>query len=274
MTQLDKAHVLLTGASGGFGRHLTSQLLQAGSHLIVADLEAPDVDALRQAHPDVAGTLLAGLAADLSTAEGCRDLIHQVEDLGEPVDILINNAGIAHFGAFDDVPDDAWQQLLHINLNAPMLLCSHFCRGMITRRQGHVLNVSSMAGWVGSHGLAAYSASKYGLRGFSDSLRQDLKPHGVQVTAVYPFFSRTPIIDAPRFGSLHKPDLPDSLTCDPADVVRAMVRGIAKNQSHVFPDGHSRRLHWLTRLVPSWIPWFQQRLQNRLDAQQAKSRAS
>ena len=274
MTQLDTSRVLLTGAGGGFGRHLTSQLLQAGSHLVLADLEAPDVDALQRQHSGSLGKILACLAADLSTAEGCRDLIRQVEDLPVEIDILVNNAGIAHFGAFDDVPDEAWQKLLHINLNAPMLLCRHFCRGMIQRRRGHVLNVSSMAGWVGSHGLAAYSASKYGLRGFSDSLRQDLKPHGVQVTAVYPFFSRTPILDAPRFGDLHKPELPDSLTCDPADVVRAMVRGIAKNHPHVFPDGHSRRLYWLTRLVPSWIPWFQQRLQNRLDKQQAKSRTS
>ena len=56
--------------------------------------------------------------------------------------------------------DEAWQKLLHINLNAPMLLCRHFCRGMIQRRRGHVLNVSSMEGWVGSHGLAAYSAKE------------------------------------------------------------------------------------------------------------------
>lgn len=267
MTQLDQATILITGAAGGFGRHLTSQLLAAGGRLVLADLEAPDGQMPpREEATKSAGSIVACLAADLSTTEGCYDLIRQVDALGVDIDILVNNAGIAHFGAFDDVPQDAWQRLLQVNLNAPMVLSQHFCRGMVARRHGHVLNISSVAGWVASHGLAAYSASKFGLRGFSDSLRHELRPHGVQVTAVYPFFSRTPILDAPRYGDLHKPHLPDTLTTDPADVVRAMVRGLETNRDHVFPDRNSRRLHWLVRLVPGWLPWLQERLQRRLDA--------
>lgn len=266
MTQLRHSTVLLTGAAGGFGHHLTRQLMVAGCRLVLTDLSADHLDALTDSLAPGPGEVVARLPADLASEPGCRDLVRRVEALGEDIDILINNAGIAHFGAFNDVPEDAWQRLLQVNLLSPMLLTQRFVGGMVARRRGHVLNISSAAGWAGAAGLAAYSATKFGLRGFSDSLRQEVKAHGVRVTTVYPFFSRTPILDAPNYGSLVRPPLPESLTTDPAEVVGAMVRGLERNRDHVFPDTSSRLLHLMVRFLPSCLPWLQRRLEKRLFA--------
>ena len=169
MTQLKDAVVLITGAAGGFGQELTRQLLKAGSRLILTDLE---VDILEQQVAGIqqetrTGEVLACLVADLSTSEGCDLLYDQVQALNTPIDILINNAGIAVFGRMDEVPQQQWERLMYVNLLAPMRLSSLFVADMIARRSGHIVNISSAAGWIAIAGLTQYSTSKFGLRGFS-----------------------------------------------------------------------------------------------------------
>ena len=104
-------------------------------------------------------------------------------------------AGIAVLGPQLAVPRDRWETLMQVNLLAPMRLCNGLVPGMVERGSGHIVNISSLAGWVGSHGMSAYCASKFGLRGFGESLAADLEGTGVNVTNVYPCFSRTPILD-------------------------------------------------------------------------------
>lgn len=267
MTQLNKAAVLITGAAGGFGQELTRQLLQAGSRLILTDRDPivlqQQVAALRE---DLTGEVLAYLAADLSTIEGCDSLYKQVQTLAIPVDILINNAGVALFGRMDEVPAADWERLMQINLLAPMRLSSLFVAEMIARRSGHIVNISSVAGWAATAGLVHYSASKYGLRGFSEGLWDEVKPYNVRVTAVYPFFSRTPILQAKRYGALaaEVEGLPDSLITDPAVVMRRTIQGIEQNRLHVFPDRLGNITHLLKRFAPWLLDWMNSRLKRRM----------
>ena len=259
MTQLNNAVVLITGAAGGFGQELTRQLLIAGSRLILTDL---DDRALRQQvkvlQSSIAtGEVLAYLAADLATREGCEMLYSQVKALNIPVDILINNAGIAVFGRMDEIPSERWERLMQINLLAPMRLSALFAADMIARQQGHIVNISSLAGWVAQAGLAHYSASKFGLRGFSEGLFNEVKNYNVQVTAVYPFFSRTPILQAERYGTLaQNSQLPERWITDPAEVMRLTIQGIQQNRLHVFPDATARTLHLLKRYSPRLLDWI------------------
>jgi short-subunit dehydrogenase len=204
MTQLNEAVVLITGAAGGFGQELTRQLLAANSHLILTDRDAAGLQAnvtrIQQEVPT--GKVLACLAADLSSREGCETLYREAIALGVTIDIVINNAGMGLFGRMDEVPSEHWERLMQINLLAPMRLSALFAADMIARRRGHIVNISSLAGWVATAGLTHYATSKFGLRGFSEGLHQEVKPYNVQVTAVYPFFSRTPILQSPRYGTL------------------------------------------------------------------------
>jgi short-subunit dehydrogenase len=263
MTPLNQSVVLLTGAAGGFGQELTRQLLEAGSRLILTDLhEAALQEQVATIQSTVTtGEVLACLEVDLSDRAGCEALYQQVRSLGFPIDILINNAGIGVFGRNDEVPPEKWERLMQINLLAPMRLSALFVSDMIARRQGHIVNISSLAGWSGAAGMSHYAASKFGLRGFSEALFNETKDYNVKVTAVYPFFSRTPILQAERFGALANGfgELPAHIVTNPADVMRETLQGIVNNQLHVFPDRTGKILHRLKRYSPQLLDWIYDR---------------
>jgi short-subunit dehydrogenase len=269
MTQLDQATVLLTGAAGGFGQELIRQLLEAGSYLILTDLDEAVLQQRVAAiqHQVTTGKVLACLAVDLSTRAGCEILYDRVKQLNHPVDILINNAGIGIFGRIDEIPTEKWECVMQVNLLAPMRLSALFVPDMIARQKGHIVNISSLAGWTAQAGLTIYSTSKFGLRGFSEGLFHEVKPYNVQVTAVYPFFSRTPILQSEQYGTLAQglPGFPEHLATDPANVMRATIRAIRRNQFQVFPDAIAKTVYLLQRYFPQLLTWFSQALSRRLN---------
>ena len=111
--------------------------------------------------------------------------------------------------------------------------------------------------------MTSYCASKFGLRGFGEALAADLEGTGVQVSNVYPCFSRTPILDSPQYGEDTKRAVPERLISEPADVVTNIIKGVRKNRLHIFPDRHARRIHYLQRYLPWTINLLHKRLRNR-----------
>ena len=261
MTELNGALVLVTGASGGFGRQMTKQFLAAGSELILSDIDDEQLDALRAGFDSEEAHIKSAIAADLATRQGCEKLYAAVQALGLKPDILVNNAGIAVAGRAHCIPDERWETLMQVNLLAPMRLCSLFLPMMVARRSGHIVNIASLAGWVGSPGIAAYCASKFGLLGYSESIAADLEEFNIRVSAVYPYFSRTPIIDSEQFGYDEPRGVPDEELTDPADVVREILNGIQNERLHIFPDKTARRVHYIKRFFPWSIPFFNERMQ-------------
>lgn len=264
MTDLNNALVLVTGASGGFGRQMTAQFLQAGSDLIVSDRDEGALRTLKAEFSGQGAQIRGAIAADLSTPGGPEELFSAVQTLGLQPEVLVNNAGIAVSGRFDHVPQERWEALMQINLLAPMRLCTLFMPQMIARRSGHIVNIASIAGWIGSPGISAYCASKFGLHGYSESIAAELDEFNVKVSAVYPCFSRTPILDSEQFGYAERRKVPDEMVSDPADVVAAIIRGIRRNRLHIFPDKLARRMHYLKRFFPGLIPKLNRRMQEKL----------
>ena len=264
MTDLNDAVVLITGATGGFGRQMTRQFLEAGSRLILSDIDATALESHATEFQTGAGQILGNVAADLGKEAGCRQLYDGVQSQGLQPDLLINNAGIGVGGRFDHVPSDRWEPVLQINLLAPMRLCYQFLPQMIERGSGHIVNISSLAGWIGTSGISSYCAAKFGLRGFSDALAADLDECGITVSTVYPFFSRTPILDSDQFGYKTRRKIPDDMVTDPADVVAEIIRGVKKNRRDIFPDKMSRRIHYLKRFAPWTMPLIDRRMQERM----------
>ena len=258
MTELNGKVVLITGAGGGFGQQMTRQFAAAGSRLVLTDL---DDEALRPAVEDAGDALLAAVAADLATEEGCGVIAGTCTAKDVAPDLLVNNAGIAVAGRIDHVPSEHWETLMQLNLLAPMRLSNLFLPGMIERASGHIVNISSLAGWVGSEGLSGYCASKFGLRGFGESLHADVESLGIRVTNVYPCFSRTPILDSAQYGYQERRAVPEYLISDPADVVARIIDGVRKDKLHVFPDRHARRIHYIQRFIPWLIPMLNKRMQ-------------
>jgi len=232
----------------------------AGARLLLTDIDGVNLSALADEVRGGGADVLDPVVADLSLDEGVRSVHGQLEGRGTVPDILVNNAGLGIAGRHDHVPADRWEKLLAVNLLAPMRLCHLFLPAMVERGSGHIVNISSLAGWVGSSGLSAYCASKFGLRGFGEALRYDLRDTGIRVSTVYPSFSRTPILDSEQFGYAERRRVPDHMVTDPADIVAAIIRGVRRNRAHIFPDGFALATHYLQRFLPGVIPLLQMRL--------------
>jgi NAD(P)-dependent dehydrogenase (short-subunit alcohol dehydrogenase family) len=257
MTDANGKTVLITGAGGGFGRHMVQQFRAAGARLVLTDLTD---DALGAVTDDAGDDLVLAFAADLSTESGCAEVARRCAELEIVPDILVNNAGIAFAGRADHVPRDRWETLIQLNLLGPMRLCDLLLPGMIERGSGHIVNISSLAGWVGARGMASYCASKFGLRGFGESLSSDLQGTGVHVTNVYPSFSQTPILDSPQYGYEQKRAVPTHLLSHPAHVVERMIAGVRREKLHVFPDKYARAAYYLLRFAPWLMPILDRRM--------------
>jgi short-subunit dehydrogenase len=257
MPDLAGKTILITGAAGGFGREMIRQFLQGGSYLVLSDRELGTlfeaVSQVARAGDTPTGRILGMVAAELASHAGCEDLYRKATAVTPQIDVLVNNAGIASSGAFVETPQEAWERIVQVNLLAPMRLTALFAPAMIARRSGQIVNVASVAGLVGAEGLAAYSTTKFGLRGFSEALADELAPHGVGVTTIYPFFARTPILDAPHYGSSAGLQLPDWLIGDPADVITALLAGMRAGKREVIPGAIARQIAFAKRYAPGLL---------------------
>ena len=264
MTELNNAVILVTGASGGFGRQMTRQFLEEGSHLLLTDVDAAALESMTGELQTEDGRIQCSIAADLADEAGCQMLFDAIQANGIKPDILINNAGIAVGGRFDHAPRDRWEQVVQLNLLAPMRLSYLFLPQMIERGSGHIVNISSLAGWVGASGMASYCATKFGLRGFADSIASDYEDVGIRLSTVYPSFSRTPILNSEQFGYEERHEVPEEMLSDPADVAAEIVKGVKLDTCDIFPDKTSRRVHYLKRFMPWTIPLISRRMRRHM----------
>jgi len=175
---LSGRRVLLTGASRGIGAHLAQAFAERGADLA---LVARPSRALSEVASQTGGT---AYPCDLSDLTAVDDLVKQVE-ADAPVDVLVNNAGISHVGWYLDRTQDEIDQVMAVNLLAPMRLSRQLLPLMVERGRGQVVNVSSMAAVLAPPGLSAYAASKAGLSHFTAGLRADLRDHPITFTTVH-----------------------------------------------------------------------------------------
>lgn len=247
--------ILLTGASGGLGSEFATQLLDLGGQLILADVKLESLD--RYKSYSGKGKVLGLIAGDIGSKEGTERFLADVKKISPCPDIIINNAGIAQAGAFGDVPLDRWEKLMNINLISPMRICHYFLPDMKTRGSGHIVNVSSVAGIVPLPGGAPYTASKHGIKGFSDAIRLEYGKHGVAVSTVHPFFTRTAILQSERFGvNVNVEDYPQFLIESPDNVIRETIKAIANKTDFILPGPTSKVLDLVRRLAPGMLGLF------------------
>ena len=247
--------ILLTGAGGGLGSEFAAQLLDLGGHLVLSDVKVESLD--RYKTYSGKGKVLGLIAGDIGSKEGTERFLADAKKITPCPDIIINNAGIAQAGAFGDVPLDRWEKLMNINLISPMRICHYFLPDMKTRGSGHIVNVSSVAGIVPLPGGAPYTASKHGIKGFSDAIRLEYEKHGVAVSTVHPFFTRTAILQSERFGvNVNVEDYPQFLIESPDNVIRETIKAIASKTDFILPGPTSKVLDLIRRLAPGMLGLF------------------
>jgi short-subunit dehydrogenase len=217
--ELSGADVLITGATGGIGQAIATAVAARGGHVILTGRRAQILEPL--------ATRLGGRAitADLTDRASVANLL---EEAGE-VDVIVANAGLPGMGLLTDYSIEEIDRALEVNLRAPIVLARLAAVRMSARGRGHLVFINSLAGKTASGRAAMYNATKFGLRGFALALRDDLRPHGVGVSTVFPSFIR----EAGMFAETGV-TLPVGLgTRTPSDVARAVVRAVEKNVAEI-----------------------------------------
>ena len=238
---------LVTGASGGLGQAIARALARRGASVV---LTARRAEVLEPLAAELGGR---AVATDLSDRGSLERL---VADAG-PVDVLVANAGIPGSGTLDSFSVEEIDRALDVNLRAPILLARLLAEGMAARGGGHMVFMSSLNGKSAPPGTPIYAATKFGLRGFAQSLRQDLEPLGIGVSAIFPGFIR----DAGLFHDAGV-KLPAYVrTSAPEDVGRAVVDAIEKDRAEIDVAPLSVKLGTaLARLAPGPAAIVQRRL--------------
>ena len=179
---------LVTGASRGIGRAIAEKLAATDVELLLHGRDTVALADVCQALGGKAGKVTR-LIHDLATREGVCGLISQVDN--KPIDLLVNNAGIAIVKPFAEITDLEWEQTMAVNVTAPFMLIQHFAPRM--KPGSTIVNMLSVAAETAFPGWSAYCASKFALDGFSQSVREELREHKIRVINVYPAATNTEI---------------------------------------------------------------------------------
>ena len=184
---------LVTGAGRGLGRAIATGMAHAGARVVLAARSSAGIEALATALASAGREALA-IACDVRNAAQVDGLVRRAVDRYGAIDILVNNAGVFRIAPVADTDEAMWDAMLDTNLKGTFLMTRATLPHVVARR-GHILNLVSTAGKHAFRNNAAYCASKWGLLGFTNVLREEMRPHGVRVTALLPGAIDTPIWD-------------------------------------------------------------------------------
>ncbi|MCR5880536.1 3-oxoacyl-[acyl-carrier-protein] reductase [Phenylobacterium sp. J367] len=193
MFDLSGKTALVTGATGGIGAEIARALHAQGAHVVLSGTR----EAVLQELAGELGERTSAVAANLSDPASVDGLIEAAEAAaGKPIDILVANAGITRDGLLMRMKDEDWEAVIKVNLESYFRLARASMRGMMKRRHGRIIGITSVVGVMGNPGQSNYAASKAGMIGFSKALAQEVASRGITVNCVAPGFIESPMTDA------------------------------------------------------------------------------
>ncbi len=188
MKELEGQVALVTGGSRGIGLAIAQEFGRAGARVAVV---ARNGETAEVAAASLEGEGHRGYACDVSEAAGTKAVVAELEEHLGPVDILVNNAGITRDNILIRMKEEEWDEVIAVNLKGAFNMTRALARGMMKRRSGVILNITSVVGVVGNAGQANYAASKAGLIGFTKSIAKELASRGIRCNAIAPGFITT-----------------------------------------------------------------------------------
>lgn len=192
MFDLTGKTAVITGATGGIGGEIAKALAAQGAKVAISGRNKEKLDALTKE----IGNDAVSIVADLSNADGIDALIKAADEKLGQIDILVNNAGLTRDNLSMRMKEEEWNEVLDVNLTAPFMLAKACQRGMMKRRYGRIINISSVVGTTGNPGQCNYVASKAGLMGWTKAMAQEIASRGITVNCVAPGFISTAMTDA------------------------------------------------------------------------------
>lgn len=252
----------LTGAASGIGRATALRLAAEGAELYLTDRNAEGLAATVADARALGAVVAAHRVLDISDVDEVAAFAADIHASGPAMDVVMNIAGVSAWGTVDKLTHRDWKSMIDINLMGPIHVIENFVPPMIeARRGGHLVNVSSAAGLVALPWHAAYSASKYGLRGLSEVLRFDLARHRIGVSVVVPGAVQTPLVDTVHIAGVDREDPQvrkwtgrfSGHAVSPEHAAEKILRGVAKNRYLIYTSPDIRALYLFKRTM--WWPY-------------------
>jgi 3-dehydrosphinganine reductase len=245
---------LVTGGSSGIGLAVARQLASQGANVWILGRNPERLDsALQQvrAAQNNPAQRSGCLAADVSSAEQVAQAVHELEESAGVPDLLITSAGVTHPGYVEDLDLSIFRDMIEINYLGTVYSVKAVLPGMLRRGSGTIVTVSSVAGFLGTFGYSAYGASKYAVRGFSDTLRSELKHRGIRVSIVFPPDTDTPqLAYENQFKPFETKELAGTIKAMSADAVaNAILKGVARGKYTIIPGFEGKLFYRLTGIV-------------------------
>jgi NAD(P)-dependent dehydrogenase (short-subunit alcohol dehydrogenase family) len=265
----------ITGAASGIGRAAALAAARRGADLYLTDLAAAGLGETAEAVRAAGGKVTYTGAADVADHDAVVALAEEIHAAHGSMDVVMNVAGISIWGAIESLDHEHWRRAIEIDLVGPISVLESFVPPMIEAgRGGHVVNVSSAAGLLGLPWHAPYSAAKFGLRGVSEVLRFDLRPHGIGVSLVCPGGVKTPLVGTVEIVGVDPDNRKmqklkrrfESRAVSPEHVAEKILAGIEKNRYLVFTSPDIRLLFGLQRWFPPAYELIMRELNRRLVA--------
>lgn len=253
---------LVTGAASGIGRATALRLAAQGAELYLTDRNADGLELTAADARALGAEVPAHRALDIADYEQVAAFADDVHAAHPSMDVVLNIAGVSAWGTVDRLTHDQWSRMIAINLMGPIHVIETFVPPMVAAgRGGHLVNVSSAAGLVALPWHAAYSASKYGLRGLSEVLRFDLARHRIGVSVVVPGAVRTPLVDTVEIAGVDRKDPKVARWVDrfsghavsPERAADKILAGVARNRYLIYTSPDIWALYAFKRLA--WWPY-------------------
>ena len=256
LATLSGKRCFVTGAASGIGRATALAAADRGAELFLTDIDGKGLERV-VAEIEAAGGQVGHVhAVDVRDHEAVAALAAVIHAGHGSMDVVMNVAGVSTWGTIERLEHSDWRQMIDVNLLGPISVLECFVPAMIEAgRGGHVVNVSSAAGLFGLPWHAAYSASKFGLRGVSEVLRFDLRRHGIGVSLVCPGGVRTPLVQSVRIVGVD-PDSPsirklkarfEKRAVSPEHVAAKILEGIERDRYLVYTSRDIQLGHWVQR---------------------------
>lgn len=259
LRSLTGRRVFVTGAGGGIGRATAARAAAEGAELFLTDIDERRLDETVALIRARGGTVRYAATADISDYDAVRSMAAEIHADAGPMDVVMNVAGISAWGTVRTLRHRHWRSMVDVNLMGPIHVIETFLPSMIEAgRGGHLVNVSSAAGLIGLPWHAAYSASKFGLRGVSEVLRFDLRRHGIGVSLVCPGAVDTPLTETVEIAGVDTRSVAFGRlragfrrsAASPERVAAAIIDGVRKNRYLIHTSTGVRILHLSERVAP------------------------
>lgn len=245
---------LITGGTSGIGYALANELVNAGCSVAILarrkEMLNSAVSSLSKSNLSDQQKIIPIQADVVKRAELNKELDAFTAAYGIP-DMVINSAGVAHPGTFTSLKPEIFDWMMDVNYFGTVNVLKNLVSGMQKRRSGTIVNISSIAGFIGLYGYTAYGASKFAVSGFSDALRSELKPHGINVSVVFPPDTKTPQLE---YESQYKPfitkELAGSANLMSSEVVaREILKQVNRKKYIILPGSEGKLLYFAHNLL-------------------------